>query len=224
MKLELKNIAPYLWNGLQFIANDHSDILSDIWADSENGLKGLFSSYYDAGDKDAIELKNSPITINDYYYTEEEGDFLLGSGQNSIGYPIDDIYLSEVKPLLRPMSDLTKEIKHNGERFVPIVELLKTALGYEDEGIFYTNNEIELTSIEDRNIDYEPPCYVVSYKSSLDQNHSLSYKKGDFTHIWRDGFSARGLVLENQQRMRDQLAEWHFNYMNLDESLWIPKK
>lgn len=31
------------------------------------------------------------------------------------------------KPILRPLSDLTKEIEVNGERFVPIVELLKLA-------------------------------------------------------------------------------------------------
>ena len=27
------------------------------------------------------------------------------------------------KPILRPLSDLTKEIKHDGEKFVPIVKL-----------------------------------------------------------------------------------------------------
>lgn len=31
----------------------------------------------------------------------------------------------DLKPLLRPLSDLTKEIEHNGERFVPIVKLLQ---------------------------------------------------------------------------------------------------
>lgn len=28
--------------------------------------------------------------------------------------------ISEIKPILRPLSDLTKEIEHNGERFVPM--------------------------------------------------------------------------------------------------------
>ena len=31
-----------------------------------------------------------------------------------------DPYVSDIKPLLRPLSDLTKEIEHNGEKFVPI--------------------------------------------------------------------------------------------------------
>ena len=32
---------------------------------------------------------------------------------------------SEYKPLLRPLSDLTKQIEHNGETFVPVIELAK---------------------------------------------------------------------------------------------------
>jgi len=30
-----------------------------------------------------------------------------------------EIYYRDIKPILRPLSDLTKEIEHNGERFVP---------------------------------------------------------------------------------------------------------
>lgn len=29
----------------------------------------------------------------------------------------------DLKPILRPLSDLTNEIEHNGERFVPVIEL-----------------------------------------------------------------------------------------------------
>lgn len=35
--------------------------------------------------------------------------------------------LSEITPILRPLSDLTKVIEHKGEKFVPIVELLKNS-------------------------------------------------------------------------------------------------
>lgn len=40
----------------------------------------------------------------------------------------NDLDVSEFKPLLRPLSDLTKEIEHNGERFVPI-ERISEMLG-----------------------------------------------------------------------------------------------
>lgn len=33
------------------------------------------------------------------------------------------VSIEEIKPILRPLSDLTKEIEHNGERFVPVVNL-----------------------------------------------------------------------------------------------------
>jgi hypothetical protein len=35
--------------------------------------------------------------------------------------------LEKQMPILRPLSDLTKEIEHKGERFVPIVELAMMA-------------------------------------------------------------------------------------------------
>lgn len=43
----------------------------------------------------------------------------------------DDIHFDEIKPIHRPLSDLTKEIENNGERFVPIAELLKLKYPYE---------------------------------------------------------------------------------------------
>lgn len=36
-----------------------------------------------------------------------------------------DIGFEEIKPILRSLSDLTKEIEHNREKFVPIERLLK---------------------------------------------------------------------------------------------------
>src|SRR6478736_9984112 len=38
---------------------------------------------------------------------------------------VDDIDLELFKPILRPLSDLTKEIEVNGEKFVPLDELWK---------------------------------------------------------------------------------------------------
>ena len=50
-----------------------------------------------------------------------------------------------IKPILRPLSDLTKEIEHNGERFVPIDvlnELLETnsiEIEMRGSGVYFTN-------------------------------------------------------------------------------------
>lgn len=37
-----------------------------------------------------------------------------------------EIELNKFKPILRPLSDLTKEIEHKGERFVPMEKLAET--------------------------------------------------------------------------------------------------
>jgi hypothetical protein len=43
---------------------------------------------------------------------------------NEFEIAIKEVFInSSYKPILRPLSDLTKEIEVNGERFVPIVEL-----------------------------------------------------------------------------------------------------
>lgn len=89
----------------------------------------------------------------------------------------DEFEYHEFKILLRPMSDLTKEIEHNGEKFVPS-ELLEL------KGWIYSNWDNEMY--------YDP-------------------EDGDPT-------------LSDSLKLATLLAEWHFNYMNLDESLWIPKK
>lgn len=41
------------------------------------------------------------------------------------GHLINHTRLEFIKPILRPLSDLTKEIEHNGERFVPIDVIFK---------------------------------------------------------------------------------------------------
>lgn len=49
-----------------------------------------------------------------------------------------------VKPILRPLSDLTKEIDHNGERFVPIKEIERLfTVEIESEG----NGNFEMANI-----------------------------------------------------------------------------
>lgn len=56
--------------------------------------------------------------------------------------------IKDIKPILHPLSDLTKEIEHNGKLFIPIVELKNKAeidlvyseSWYNDKDIDYTWN------------------------------------------------------------------------------------
>lgn len=49
--------------------------------------------------------------------------------ENLSGVVCDIKHLSIIKPILRPLSDLTKEIEHNGEKFVPIEHIEVVMLG-----------------------------------------------------------------------------------------------
>lgn len=70
-------------------------------------------AYLDGGLK--VEYKGKAKIILGIKY------FTPWSNQTSVCISKDTwTYLYEVKPILRPLSDLTKEIEHNGEKFVPI--------------------------------------------------------------------------------------------------------
>lgn len=64
----------------------------------------------------------------------------LGQDYADLSKGFNTMSIHGIKPILRPLSDLTKEIEHNGEKFVPIQELFQIA--YEDiythrfEGVF----------------------------------------------------------------------------------------
>jgi hypothetical protein len=61
--------------------------------------------------KDSFSTPNlTGIMDNEYHF----GSYLSIDG------------VEEIKPILHPLSDLTKPIEHKGEKFVPMYELLKT--------------------------------------------------------------------------------------------------
>lgn len=49
-------------------------------------------------------------------------------------------FIKDIKPILRPLSDLTKEIEHNGEKFVPI-EILNKMLFTKHSKLEYYDSE-----------------------------------------------------------------------------------
>lgn len=93
-KLELKHLAPYLPYGLKVIYRD------------------LFSNRK----RKALLTGLSKEEIETTYLRKIKGcsgDIISFKGNNNL----QDL---ELKLILRPLSDLTKEIEHNGEKFVPL--------------------------------------------------------------------------------------------------------
>lgn len=88
-------------------------------------------------------------------------------------------YLGEnaCKPILRPLSDLTKEIEHNGEKLVPLYSL--------GEDIFYNwlKKEIEYTSTEDYEGKYVPEDYEEYFNIRIwdnDNAFGITFHHPDF--------------------------------------------
>jgi len=123
------------------------------------------------------------------------------------------------KPLLHPLSDLTKEIEHNGEKIIPIKELANICEGWEDEGDF---DPADLTFTDYGN---REDCYYAEWMDGLNQNQSFSIKDWDFNRIWiRDRKNLMGIeacVIPYQLKLFQKLFEWHFNVFNLPQGLWI---
>lgn len=121
------------------------------------------------------------------------------------------------KPILRPLSDLTKEIMHNGETFVPLIEIAKSyeIIVNDDDGFLENGKIVWYEILEDPNdrdqpIDNECRFYF-DVSKSIKGDHLI------FQKIWEDSVM---LVLNNQIQPFDyqemqKLFEWHFDVFDL---------
>ncbi len=119
MKLEIKHLAPYLPYGLKVqyegIVNtkelsmynrerkiaEYNNLLNEFDKERPTKIKGLKIGY----------IKITEIYLNHVKF--RIGNKGLQTHYNTSGF----------KPILRPLSDLTTEIEHNGEKFVPFDKL-----------------------------------------------------------------------------------------------------
>lgn len=102
--------------------------------------------------------------------------------------------LDKIKPILRPLSDLTKEIEHNGEKFVPMKKL-KTG----------GTNKDSVYTVDDWN--------GTNYVCCDNENHELRFAE-------KTGFDRRYNSESRQIYAYDlfqKLFEWHFDVFGLIE-------
>lgn len=110
------------------------------------------------------------------------------------------------KPILRPLSDLTKEIKHNGAKFIPLEILGQEFIqdGFFEDGIFAWGQPIA---------------------GGDEQDYSLTIVKEDDSlnfNIWwgKANELGNGYVIEETPLKYSymlKLFEWHFDVDNLIE-------
>ena len=112
--------------------------------------------------------------------------------QNNVDYALefhDKLIVSY--PILYPLSDLTKEIQHQGEKFIPIVELAKIS------GIKYN----VVRKIGEHSIDLgknNDDFSIRFWYESFTYNSFLACRNGHYFPI-------------NQLLLIQKLIEWHFD-------------
>ena len=119
------------------------------------------------------------------------------------------------KPILRPLSDLTKEIEHKGERFIPIVELLKIE---QNSGLKYATINHKVIKIDV----HESP-EGNTYKLEYSEPYS-NMEDGLIQFSYSERFRRFGKVMFKpykqplgigfQLDMFQKLIEWHFNLLD----------
>jgi len=102
-------------------------------------------------------------------------------------------------PILRPLSDLTKEIEHKGDKFVPIVKLMQIA--YESQDRCITSKSVY---VEDNM--HTVKVNVFEFAFDIDDNSFIS--------ILNNSLSA----VPNQLDLFQQLVKWHFDLFGGIES------
>lgn len=113
-------------------------------------------------------------------------------------------YLSDIKPILHPMSDLVKEITHRGQTFVPMVVIGKL-LGYDNLKKYEIDGEVEY-GFETRYAD-DAQGYIFGWHQAS-QSFGVWYDEID-----EDSPSVEKLVMN--VCAFDKLSEWMFDYRGL---------
>jgi len=156
-KLELKHLAPYLPYGLtvEFVKHSHHNHCKNI----------LIGLDIEKSGTDVFRWKGvSEYTAKIDVFESNEGDYNR----------IDVIHSNEIKPFLRPLSDLTKLIEINGKKCVPIHEAIGAGR-MRCDSVVIKGKAIEFTDIPDpndhildENGQIHPSCSVYIYKQLIE--------------------------------------------------------
>jgi hypothetical protein len=121
-------------------------------------------------------------------------------------YVLIEIYYREIKPILRPLSDLYKQMYMYGHDFIPLVELANIANGgspyssniefkmYDNQQIAHSNDKVFMFNKDEKSFYME--------KENYDDNNRPYHEC---------------LYVQNQSRLFDCMHSWKIDYFNLIE-------
>lgn len=130
----------------------------------------------------------------------------------------------ENKPILRPLSDLTKEIEVNGEKFVPMIRLLylyETNYFHENENLkFVTFDLSKIISCEHKKYKLlNQENFIVNYLVPTENlgilTYSFTYDPEIRRFAFRDETRKTPFGVAFQLDLFDKLFEWHFDVFGL---------
>lgn len=175
--MELKNIFGYLPYGLK-------------WMPIQIKRQNLpFSSRWDY--------------VREGYISELDLEMLHKVVENLNEYPFDPQKRTYfLKPILRPLSDLTKEIEINGEKFVPIVIIAKM-FGFDG---------LEKFELDDESVEYG---WVEHYMDDS-QPYSFGYfQNGEFGTWYDDIDESHPIQVHCKMEVIEWLYKHHFDTYDL---------
>lgn len=202
-KLELKHIAPYLPYNLKWIVT--CDNLEEDFSECDFPSGTL--------DKGTIWELFLLTTKDIEFWGGECSDMaFIDSNHNQISY------CGGMKPILRPLSDLAREIEINGEKFVPIIELSKiNGFNYKFGEITNENDTIVLYSEVDKHPSTQSPFIKHFFEVDLED---CDFDWGFVVFDENDSEEVETVFfpVKNQIELLNKLLEWNFDVFNL-----IPK-
>lgn len=119
------------------------------------------------------------------------------------------------KPILRPLSDLTKEIEHNGERFVPFEEIAKI----ECPNISGAVEKIHSITAFNRGLSFKSTQMGVMYRYEGVTVEITHFKDAIFhKRVVNGNDSWVFSYFHNYPTIIQKLLSWHFDIFGLIES------
>ena len=129
-----------------------------------------------------------------------------------------DLLLDDLIPIARPLSDLTNPIVHNGETFIPIVELAKIAFPFDVYNISESNCIITSEMMNNKPYNYMA-CFKTPHFMDDKQLTTLVIYPNDLHFQHRQFVHGRECThpVHNILNIILKLIEWHFNLMDESE-------
>jgi hypothetical protein len=120
-EITLKELAAYLPYGLKYYLPLDSERFDSITEGEPWRLGMSLQEVIEADLYNAKKYETMWLThLVKPQITYEDGELFLGQMLTSLGFEEDDVFINEVKPILRPLSALTEPIEHEGETINPI--------------------------------------------------------------------------------------------------------